>query len=312
MRPLQHTAWPALGAGLVLGVLSLAGCGSSGSGGSSDAVGAANPGTVSIQLADAPVAGVDQVNVTFTKVEAFYDGEVDSRTEVNDPKADSGDGDENDDNNDQWVTLTDKPVTVNLLDLANKPVSQLFSLTNVNVPSGHYKKFRFTIGTVDLVVNGTHVTPVVDNNTVVVKSHCFVHGRRHKTLVLDFSVARSLSSDGTTYHFDPKLRLRPQEHAGMVMGTVQFQPATPLQKFEAEVQLLDAANQVVAEGEVHVKATQPQASAQATFYLHAVPPGTYSLKVVGDDTFEGSTSTPVSVTVAAGQDVQAGTVTLTK
>ena len=299
---------PPLGLGLILGAPLLAGCGSGGS--PSATLGASNPGAFHILMADAPVPGVQAVNVTFTKVEGLYDGEADSKAAEGSPQADSGDDKGEQDDNDQWVTLSTQSHTVNLLDYANKPASALFNLVDVGVPSGHYKEFRFTLGTVDLVINGAHVTPILDSNTVVVKSECFVEPKEHESLVIDFDVAASLQTDGTSYHFTPKLRLLPAAHSGSVTGTVQFQATTPASEFQAQVELVDTAGQVVAESEVEIEASSPQSSAQGTFVINAVPPGTFSLQVVGDETFQGVASTPTVVQVGAGQSVQAGTVTL--
>src|SRR6266700_5462931 len=101
MVGLHRAALPVLGLGFVVSVSLLAGRGSSGSGGGSNALGASNPGQVSIQLADAPVAGLQAVNVTFTKLEALYGGEADSRAVAHDDHADSGDEKAEEDGNDQ-------------------------------------------------------------------------------------------------------------------------------------------------------------------------------------------------------------------
>lgn len=318
MVTLQEAARPALSAGLALSAALLAGCGGGGGGSpsGSSALGPSNPGQVRIMLADAPLTGVQAVNVTFTKVEGLYDGEADSQAVQGSEKADEGDTnaeqDDKEDANDQWVTLSTTPQTVNLLDYANKPVSDLFRLVEVNAPSGHYKKFRFTVSAVDLVINGSHVTPALgmDRNMVEVKSQCFVDPRGQKLLVLDFDVAGSLQTDGSGFLFTPKLRLRPQEHSGTVTGTVQFQTLTTMDRFEATVELLDAAGQVAAESQVAVKPEAPQTGAQAGFVMHAVPPGSYSLRVLGDDSFQGAVTTVEPVQVTVGQSAQVDAVTL--
>lgn len=365
MGNLHRAALPAMGLGLALGSSLVAGCG--GGGGSSSTtpatVGSVHPGAVHILLADAPVTGLQAVNVTFTKLEALYDGERDSQNRhdetvaaggtAHDQKAHHGghiqqtgdptpststpppqdggttpsagtgqttgehdDGDNNleQDDNDQWVTLSSDSHTVNLLDYANKPASALFNLVNVNVPSGQYKRFRFTIGAVQLVFQDGHTAvPTLTSNTVEVKAACWVNPSGNESLVLDFDVADSLQTDGAgNYTFDPKLRLRPQKAAGTVSGTVQFQSANPVGSFEAHVDLLDASGKVVAGTEVEVEPGSPQTSAQANFVIHAVPPGSFNLKVTGDGAMQAGTSTPVPVQVGAGQAVQAGNVTLTQ
>jgi hypothetical protein len=282
---------------------------------------------VRIKLADAPVVGLQAVNVTFTKLEALYDGEGDSQVieekDVNKPEAekdvDHNDGPHNDgtqtqqadqnaqDDNDQWVTLSDQPVgPVNLLDYANKQAKDLFSLLNVNVPSGHYKQFRFTVGTVTVVDDkGSHPATLV-NHTIVVKGGWFVDPAASKTLLIDFDVMASLTGDSTTgYVFDPKLRVLPEELSGVVSGTVQFQSAAPVSQFEAQVELLDAAGQTVAESEIELKTDTPTTAATGKFVMNAVPLGTYGLRVVGQDTFDGASKDAPPVTVVAGGTAQA-------
>ena len=327
--------FPPLAAGCSLAVVLLTGCGSSGTkvpGAGVARVGAAHPGGVRVLLADAPVAGLQAVNVTFTKLEALYDGEGDSQA-IEDKTGNKSeaekdvaqnDGPHNDgshngatqtqqadqnseDDNDQWVTLSDKPAgPVNLLDFANKPVQNLFTLLNVNVPSGHYKQFRFTVGTVTVVDDkGSHPATLV-NNTIVVKGGWFVDPTGSKTLLVDFDVMASLTGDSTSgYVFDPKLRLLPEELSGAVAGTVQFQSAAPVNQFEAQVELLDAAGQTVAESEIQVKTDTPTTAATGKYVMNAVPLGIYTLRVVGQDTFDGASKDASPVTVVAGGTAQA-------
>jgi hypothetical protein len=328
MSALHRITPPALGLGLVLGVALVAGCGSSGTkSGSNATVGAANPGTVKVMLADAPIAGLTAVNVTFTKLEALYDGENDSQTiennesghtdgekdvahvdQVQQPQGDTNNGDHDDeDSNDQWVTLSDQPVgPINLLDFANKPAQDLFTALSVNVPSGHFKQFRFTLGTVTIVdAQGTHPVTLV-NNTVVVRGGWFVNPHKNKVLIVDFDVQASLTGDSTSgFQFDPKLRLLPLELAGDVAGTVTFQSSTPVSKFEAEVKVQDGTGKTVAEGEVEVELNAPATSASGQYLIHAVPVGTYTVHVAGDDAMEGASQDVTGVNVVAKGTAQA-------
>jgi hypothetical protein len=308
----HRAAVSVMGVGLALGVSMIAGCGSGGSGSGSDTVGAANPGRLQILLADAPVDGLDAVNVTITKIEGLYDGETESRVRVDDDQTVVGAPDVEPDADDRWVTLSTQPRTVNLLDYANMPATSLFNLGNATVPSGHYKKFRFTVAAVSLVVNGTPVTVVLPDQTVEVACECFVSPSENETLVLDFDAGQSLEFDGSIYRFEPEVRLLQQDHSGMVVGTVLFQATTPSSEFGAEVELTDLAGQVVAHTSVEIEAGSPMTMGQATFVMHAVPPGSYSLRVVGDEAFQGIISDPVSVQVAAGHSAQTEAVTLSR
>jgi hypothetical protein len=296
---------------VALGVLLAAGCGG-GSGGASGAVGAANPGQIQIVLADAPVDGVEAVNVTVTKIEALYDGEQDSRGRIDDDRGVASTTDTEKDANDEWLTLSSQTRTINLLDYANKPFSGLLGLVNVRVPSGHYKRFRFTITAVDVVIAGVHVTPVMSTNRVEVVSECFVSPREDETLVVDFDAGGSVQSDGSTYQFDPKMRMLQQDHAATVSGTVEFQAVTPVTNFQARVELLDGTGQVVAHSEVAAASSTPQPMALAPFAIHAVPPGIYSVRVMGEQGFQGVVSTPLPVQAAGGQTVQTGAFALSR
>ncbi len=303
-------AWPMFGAGVALTVLLLAGCGGGGStGGTGPAggpgpVGAASPGQIHLTLADAPAPGVTAVNVTISKIEALYDGEADSQARVDDDHAATSPPNVLQDDNDQWVILSTGTVTVNLLDYANKPASSLFNLASAGVPSGHYKKFRITINAVDVVINGGHVTPMLEQNLVEVDGECFVSPREDEALVLDFDAGASLSAQGTGYAFDPKLRLLQEDHAGSVSGTVQFQSAIPTANFGGRVELLDSGGQVVGGTTVETQMILPLNNTQAPFAIHAVPPGAYTLRVTGMDEFQGSNTAPTPVQVSAGQEVQ--------
>jgi hypothetical protein len=310
---MDRAARPLLGAGLALGIAMITGCGGGGGSSSGGPVGASNPGTVRIMLADAPVTGVTAVNVTFSKIEGLYDGEADSRTREDDDHTAPSVPDSEQDDNDQWVTLVSQSVTVNLLDFANKPLSALFGLVNASVPSGHYKKFRFTIDTAVVDINGTQFTPTLEHNPVVVDSECFVSPHENEVLVVDFDVAESLSGANGSFQFDPHLRLAQGDHSGSVSGTVQFTSAQSVPKGEGTVALVDAGGNVVAESEVEVEdATTGGTTATANFTIHAVPPGTYTLRVTGDEGFQGTVSAPVTVTVGPGQVVQGVQATLSQ
>jgi uncharacterized protein DUF4382 len=301
---------PARLSGLALAAALAAGCG--GSGGRSGTVGTANPGQMQIMMADDPVDGVEAVNVTLTQIEALYDGEQDSRGRIDDDRGVASAPDTEPDGNDQWVTLSSQPRTFNLLDYANKPFSRLLDLGNVRVPSGHYKRFRFTITAVDVVIAGVRVTPVMTTNRVEVPSECFVSPRENETLVVDFDAGGSVQSDGSTYQFDPQLRMLQQDHSATVSGTVEFQATTPVTNFQARVELLDGAGQVAAHSEVEAASSTPQPMALAPFVIHAVPPGIYSVRVTGEQGFQGVVSAPLPVQAAGGQSVQTGAFALSR
>jgi hypothetical protein len=54
----------------------------------------------------------------------------------------------------------------------------------------------------------------------------------------------------------------------------------------------------------------PQATAQVPFALHVIAPGTFRLRVTGDDDFEGSANSVEPVNILAGQTMQTGNVSL--
>jgi hypothetical protein len=97
----------------------------------------------------------------------------------------------------------------------------------------------------------------VGTNTVVVDAECFVSPRENERLILDFDVADSLQTGGTGFVFDPTLRLMQEDHSGSVSGTVQFQTTTPTNAFEARVELVNDAGQVVAKSGVDIESLAP-------------------------------------------------------
>src|SRR5262249_10308726 len=120
----------------------------------------------------------------------------------------------------------------------------------------------------------------------------------------------SLTVDGSNYRFNPTLRMMQADHAGSVTGTVQFQATTLAKNFGAKVELLDAAGHVVAQTGVKFEVDSPQGTGQAAFAMHVIPPGSFTLRITGDDDFEGITNSVSPVTVTGGKSAPVGTVSL--
>jgi uncharacterized protein DUF4382 len=256
-----------------------------------------------VLMADAPIAGLEAVNVTITKLEALYDGQTDSRLVA--PQAGQTISQNTvPDDNDRWITVVSQPHTLNLLDYANKPTSSLFALANINVPSGHYKRFRFTIGSVEVVANSVHVNVTLDHTTVEVPSGGFVNPQVSTTFVVDFDVNASLISQGSELHCAPVLRLLQQDVSGTVSGLMKFPTTLPAGNYDATVELTNSSGEVVAGTMVELVSDGIEATGRTSYVIHAVPPGSYTLRVTVHGT-SGSISATVPVTVAPGQSVEA-------
>ena len=290
----------------------LIGCGG---GGSSTITGVGAPGTVRLVLADAPLAGVSAVNVQVVKISLLYDGVEDSLKQNptdNDPDPDSVAAKANEtlqeDSNDQEVTLYAGDMTINLLTLANQPMTQLLQMAQTAVPSGYYTQVRLYLGDNCEIVkdDGTHAALTVPSGKLRFPLGLYVSPQELETLVLDFDLAKSLlaPTQGHGYKLMPVLHISTPETSGSITGTLQLPAGTQLtEALDAQVVVTPAVGEAL---ETDVEFDPDEDANTGRFYLHGVPPGTATVQVkIGDQTVAEQ-----QVTVETGKTADLGTITL--
>lgn len=156
-------------------------------------------GTLAIYLADAPAA-FDQFNLTITRVEARR--------------------------NDQWVTLSQQPVSLDLLQLTGGE-SEL--LAEAEIDTGFYDAVRISIGQATVVTADTQSYQLtVPGNAAMVENQdgFMVEEDQTTQVVVDFDVARSVQAQegADNYDFDPTLRLVTADSVGKVSGELPDAP----------------------------------------------------------------------------------------
>lgn len=165
-------------------------------------------GTVEVVMTDAP-ANYGSVNITVNSVRIhrnFY------------AETDSAEADE-----DGWITITDKPMTVNLLDLTN---GNQILLGSEELEAGTYSQVRFILGDNNTVtVDGETYdlqTPSAQQSGLKLNVHAEVEENATYILLVDFDAARSVVQQGTgEYLLKPVLRAVNLAETGSVAGSVQ-------------------------------------------------------------------------------------------
>jgi len=126
-------------------------------------------GNFQLYLTDAPIAGLEKVNITISRIEVRKEGE-ESFSEI----------------------ALAAPVSVDLLQLRDKE----YKLADVNIPEGSYAAIRLTITEVSVVWNGRTFTLNIDpayEVTVPVAFDVLADGTIK--IVLDFQADQSIRGD---------------------------------------------------------------------------------------------------------------------
>jgi hypothetical protein len=271
-----------------LAVVGGAGCGSGGSSGS---------GQLTVLMADAPPAGVKEVNVTVTKVEVHSGGTVD------------GSGQET---GGAWKTVFEGQQTFNLLALANvqNPDALPHIVDRGTLPAGRYTQLRLIVApngaTIKLADDSVQPLVIPSGSNSGLKALPFdIKSQQDTVLLLDFDVAQSVNllGDGT-YKLTPVIRVAPVTLTGTVSGNVV--DGTTSAPMAATVNLKDAGGNVVAGTVTTVSGTTPPAATDGVFAIHGVASGSYTLEVSAPN----HTTVTQSVTVTAPNATDAGSVTL--
>ncbi len=125
--------------------------------------------------------------------------------------------------NSGWVTLSDNPTTVNLLDLTNGNAKVIASS---KIASGNYTQLRLILGTDNQVeVNGTMTNLKLSSDAqsgVVVNINTQIDAQNNATILLDFDAARSIESDlSGSFTLNPVITATQQSESGQISGQIQ-------------------------------------------------------------------------------------------
>jgi len=187
-------------------LIGFTGCDSSGSD--------AGTGTMSVTMTDAP-APYDSVHVTINKVT------VKKEDANNDSDSESDDGDNTEE--DEWETISDEQMRVNLLELTN---GDKIALGSKELEAGNYEQIRLILGDNNTVtVDGeTHnlQTPSAQQSGLKLNLNAEVEENTDYSLLIDFDAARSIVEQGNGgYLLKPVLRAVHLEETGSIIGNVQ-------------------------------------------------------------------------------------------
>ena len=265
---------------LLAALLFVAGCGGNGDTGST--------GMVKLLLADAPLhlndgSVVSEVNVTITKVEVMGANE----SEV--PRA----------------TLFEGSETVNLLTLANKPLSELLQLALTSVPAGAYEQLRFIVDEAasNVVVNGVTRPLMVASGPqtgLKIPLNLTVAPGTTQVVVLDFDLTKL--HENAQFLLTPNaVRAVSMSEAGTVTGTAVLAEGVEINEdLPVTVTLYPAgSSEALATTQVVLTAATPS----ATFVINGVPVGSYIVRATAPEGTGTFTVETAEFTVSAGQTV---------
>ncbi len=249
-------------------------------------------------LADAPLDGVKGIYVDIARIDLVRDL---PDVETEDPAA--GDS----------VTVYQNDGTkppINLLDLANKPTSDLLVLANLTVPAGHYDGILLVLGANNTVqLNNDDTNPLelkVPSNKLHIHCPIDIGENVMETALIDFDLGAPGSfatpTNGHGYMLKPVLRMVNTSTTGNLTGTIAFAegwsyPAT------ATISITGPDNTVY-QTTLDVTADTP-----GIFYLHGIPAGDYTATVTVSDGTNTATLSPTA-TVKAGFQTNLGTITV--
>jgi hypothetical protein len=229
---------------------------------------ATDPGRATMRVYVTDAVGLyDAVNITFTEVSAHIDG--------------------------QWVTISNQPQTVNLLDWNN---GNVLLLGQAEVQAGTYTQIRLQIASAEVVWNGNRfdmTVPSGGTSGLKLNTKFEVVAGSTYDIVLDFDAERSVVTTGLQlnpngFKLKPVIRAIGRALTGSISGTVTNPTALPVAYAIAGADTIT---------------TSPVDSGTGFFRLAFLPPGTYTVSVA-DTSNRKATQTNVPVT--AGQDYPVG------
>jgi hypothetical protein len=238
----------------------------------SDGVGTdGSMGKLNIYLTDTPAA-YDSVNIVFTEVSAHLDSE--------------------------WVSVTQEPTRVNLLDWSN---GRTMLLGSEEVPAGKYTQIRIKIDSASIVVDGDPYPLVVPSGAQTGlkfgPEFTIAAGSTYE-LVVDFDASRSVVTTGPPndpkgYKLKPHIRVTTNAVTGSISGTVTNHDDMPM------------AYAITSDDDTLTMAIADTSSGY--FMLGFLPEASY--KVFVTDTI-GLTFEQENVMVTKGQNNNIGSITL--
>ncbi|MGH7491412.1 MAG: DUF4382 domain-containing protein [bacterium] len=233
---------------------------------------ATNPGRATMRIFVTDAVGLyDEVNVTFTEVSAHIDG--------------------------QWITISNQPQTVNLLEWNNGNVLQL---GQADVQAGTYTQIRLQIASAEVVWNGLRFDMTVPSGStsgLKLNAKFEVVAGSTYDIVLDFDAERSVVTTGlrlnpSGFKLKPVIRAIGRALTGSISGTITNPANLPVAYAIAGADTITSA---LVDG------------TSGFFRLAFLPSGTYTVSVA-DTSNRAATRTNVPVTV--GQDNPLGQITL--
>ena len=263
---------------LLISVVASLGFGLLGCGGDGSQLG--TTGTLSFNLVDAPLPDVQELNITFDRVEAHLDG--------------------------QWIEIAEPGIRLNLLDLTREAAP----LGSAGVPLGTYTQVRLFVSDVQVVDDqGTHDVTVPSGLQTGIKVNigATVTGGDITTILLDFNVEKSLRRQGNgQYLLQPVILAVLEVLSGTVTGAVE------LLDEPVHGALITA---TYTEGDNYELGTEVNTSttdAQGDFKVWALLEGTYQITVsyTDPDTSVEYSAVVDDVVVVRQTDVSLGVIVL--
>ena len=204
-------------------------------------------GKLTVQLTDAPFPHdlVAEANVTIFKVDARNKGsekemeaesesndEMEGESDSDDEMEDESDSSDEENDNSPFVTLMEREIEVNLLELINGNTE---SLVNTDVPVGTYDLIRVYVKGVSIVLtDGTIYDLKVPSGEqtgikIFIKPGIVVSGGLSADLLLDFDVSKSFIPKGnrkdfsgiTGFNFKPVIKASNKSTSGTLSGLIQ-------------------------------------------------------------------------------------------
>jgi len=318
---------------MLIALLGLAGCSG---GGSNPVQGIGAPGSVRLLLADAPVDDISSLNLNILRIDLLYDGAGDSEEigdedgdgDFEDPDdvegpdedmvaavvRDDDEGEIEEEDDDQAITIFEGDAVVNLLDLANQPLDNLLQLSQVAVPSGEYKAIIIYLGNNNTVtlLDGTTVLPLtVSDHKLEIELDTFIMPGENDAILLDFDLSdpETLQSGEAGWIYDPHVRVSSLNNSGSVTGVLGVPEGfNPTDDFEVEISIPMLDDEV--ETEVEVESDEESSGNPFAFHLNGVPAGTYTVTFDVEYGDQSATFT-APVIVTEGETIDMGTVPVT-
>ncbi len=193
--------------------------------------------------------------------------------------------------NESYVTVTDKDVTVNLLELRNGITT---ALANTKVAPGTYKRIRIYVSSAKITLtNGTEYKLDIppDKIEVLVKPEFTIDDDSLTELIIDFNLDKSFVVKGSKtdikgFTFKPVIRAVNLTEAGAIQGVVKSPESVALK------------NAVISFTDGDGNEISTLTNKNGTYKIIGVPPGTYTVTCYKEG-YSQKETTGVAVTAGA-------------